>query len=161
MRSSTVASIVTALLSIHGVAALNHRRYPTTLATHAITATQAVYRRHDHEGGTRGGDTDRGDGGEYGFGGSYDEGRPEDASSANDGKDKPSKSKSTQSVTVTMSEKSTAASAGAAPVEQTPAEAVSSVEPSASEATENEKNISTADSANLQASEEAGGNGNG
>lgn len=160
MRSSAVASIVTAILSIHGVAALNHHRYPTTLATHTITATQAVYRRHDHEGGNRGGDKDREDVGEYGFGGSYDEGRPEDASSANDGEDKPLKSKSTQSVTVTISEESTAASSGTALVEQTPTEAVSSAGPSAS-ATEIEKNISTGDNENLQASGEAGGNGNG
>ena len=153
MRSSTVASIVTVLLSIHGVAALNHRRYPTTLATHTIAATQTVYRRHDHEGGNRGGDKDRDDGGEYGFGGNYEDDKPESTPSANDGEDKSSKSQSTRSVTVSISEETIAASSAT--------EAVSSSVPSASEATENEKNMSTDDSANLQASGEGGGNGNG
>ena len=161
MRSSTVASIVTVLLSIHGVAALNHRRYPTTLATHTIAATQTVYRRHDHEGGNRGGDKDRDDGGEYGFGGNYEDDKPESTPSANDGEDKSSKSQSTRSVTVSISEETIAASSEAAPAERTPTEAVSSPVPSASEATENEKNMSTDDSANLQASGEGGGNGNG
>lgn len=153
MRSSTVASIVTVLLSIHGAAALNHRRYPTTLSTHTIATTQAVYRRHDHEGGIRGGDKDRDDGGEYGFGGNYEDDKPESTHSGNDEEDKSSKSKSTQSVTITISEETLAASSAT--------EAVSSSVPSASEATENVKNISTNDNANLQASEEAGGNGNG
>ena len=76
MRSSTVASIVTAFLSIHGAVTLNHRRYPTTLATHTIAATQAVYKRQDYEDGKRGGNQSRDDGGEYGFGGTYDEDQP-------------------------------------------------------------------------------------
>lgn len=161
MRSSTVASIVTVLLSIHGAAALNHRRYPTTLATHTTAATQAVYRRHDHEGGNRGGEKDRVDGGEYGFGGNYEDDKPESTPSEDDAEDKSSKSTSSQSVTVTTSEESIAASSEAAPAERTPTEAVSSPVPSASEATENEKNISTDDNANLQASGEVDGNSNG
>lgn len=161
MRSSTVASIVTVLLSIHGAAALNHRRYPTTLSTHIITATQTVSRRHDHEGGNRGENKDRDDGGEYGFGGNYEDDKPESTPFANDEEDKSSKSKSTQSVAVTVSEETIAASSAAAPAERTATEAVSLPVPSASEATENEKNISTDDNGNLQASGEAGGNGNG
>lgn len=161
MRSTTVATIVTALLSIHGAAALNHRRYPTTLATHTIAATQAVYRRHDHEGENRGGGKDRDDGGEYGFGGNYEDDKPESKPSANDGENKPSKSKATQSVTVTVNEQPTAATSKAAPVEESSADAASSPVPSGTPATENEKNASTSDNANLEASGEAGGNTNG
>ena len=159
MRSSTVASIVTVLLSVHGAVGLNHRRYPTTLATHTIAASPSVYRRHDQDDKGR----NRDDGGEYGFGGNYDDDKLEPTASANEGEDKPSKPKSTQSLTVTISEDSTAASSeGAAAVEQTPTETVSSSVVSRTPATENEKNVSTSDNSNLGASAgEAGGNGNG